>query len=379
MARVNVEPDVLKWAVQRSGKEELINQKFDKFDSWLDGTVQPTLKQLEGFANFTSTPLGFLFLKTPPIEKEILPDFRTIDDSINGNLNPDLTQIIDTMKIRQDFMRDYFIDNGYNELAFVGIHNSTEVKKDEVISLLRNVLQLEKNWQGQCSTYQDAINLLVSRLEENRIIIQFNSVNKSNKKLDVSIFRGFVLVDKIAPLIFVNGADSKSAQIFTIIHEMVHLIIGESGLVSADPRPYHSKNNEEIFCNSVAATFLCPDREFTAAWHTHLGDGKVYETLANKFKVSPIVIGRRAVELNLIEFREFKIFYDDYIKELSEKLETRTTGGPSFYILQKSRLQSLFPKAVKYQLENNSLLFKDASRLTGFKGNTLSKFLEMYN
>lgn len=82
MVRVEIEPDILLWALKRSGKEDLVVSKFDKFDSWVSGSVQPTFKQLEKFAEFTSTPLGFLFLKTPPIEKEILPDFRTVDDLI---------------------------------------------------------------------------------------------------------------------------------------------------------------------------------------------------------------------------------------------------------------------------------------------------------
>lgn len=377
MVRVEIEPDILLWALKKSGKEDLVVSKFDKFDSWVSGSVQPTFKQLEKFAEFTSTPLGFLFLKTPPIEKEILPDFRTVDDLIQADIDPDVVQIIDTMKIRQDFMKDYFIDNGYENLPFVGACNLGEDRP--VMDLLDNILQLDKHWQRKCSNVQEAINLLVSKLENNRITIQFNSVNKSNRKLDVGVFRGFILVDSIAPLIFVNGADSKAAQVFTIIHELVHLIIGESGLISADPSKIKSKNAEEKFCNSVAAKFLCPEEEFIADWHTHLGDGNVYETLANIFKVSPIVIGRRAVELKLINIREFKEFYDEYLDFLSKVMNKKSGGTPTFYILQKSRLQSLFPRAIKYQLENNNLLFKDASRLTGFKGNTLSKFLEMYN
>ena len=132
------------------------------------------------------------------------------------------------------------------------------------------------------------------------------------------MFRGFILVDNIAPLIFVNGADSKSAQVFTIIHELVHLIIGESGLLSAEPSQFQSKNDEEKFYNTVAAKFLFPEEEFVTDWYRHFGDGKVYETLANIYKVSPIVVGRRAVELKLINIKEFKKFYDEYMDFLSK-------------------------------------------------------------
>ncbi|QWC25101.1 ImmA/IrrE family metallo-endopeptidase (plasmid) [Bacillus haikouensis] len=370
--RVPVKVELLNWAYNRAINKEKLHNKFNKLDEWLKGTVQPTLKQLENFANATSTPLGYFFLQDPPVEKLPIPHYRTLEEGAREGASPDLIETLHLMQRRQDFMKDYYEKYIGESLSFVGSYSGNSV--DELVVNIRNELGVDFRWASRLKTFQDALNFLIHKCEEKRIMVMVNGIVGSNthRPLNVGEFRGFVLVDEMAPLIFINGVDAKSAQIFTLIHEVAHIFIGLSAVVEASPLNKVDVETERL-CNTVAAEFLCPKDLFGEKWSTHYGDREVYKSLGRIFKVSPVVIGRRALELNYISKAEFLVFYNKYIEELKNERIVTSPGG-NFYNTTKIRLGNLFSKAVIYQTKTGNIQYTDAHRLTGLKGNTFQKY-----
>nr|WP_277818719.1 ImmA/IrrE family metallo-endopeptidase [Bacillus sp. TL12] len=370
--RVPIKAELLEWAYNRSTKKEKLHNKFKKLDEWLKGTLQPTLKQLEDFANATSTPLGYLFLQQPPVEELPIPHYRTLEEGERKESSPDLIETLHMMQRRQDFMKDYYEQYVGEPLPFVGSYKDSSV--NELVDNIRQLLDLDSGWASRLRTFQDALNHLIDRCEKNRIMVMVNGIVGSNthRPLNVGEFRGFVLVDDMAPLIFINGADAKSAQIFTLIHEIAHIFIGSSAVVEASPLNKVNADIEKL-CNSVAAELLCPRDLFEQKWHTHYGDGAVYESLGKIFKVSPVVVGRRALELEYITKSEFFDFYNKYIEEI--QIERSSSSGGNFYNTTRIRLGNLFSRVVIYQAKSGNIQYTDAYRLTGLKMSSFQKYL----
>lgn len=375
-SNIPVKKELLIWAYNRSVERDKLHKKFKFLDKWLIGEKQPTFKQLNDFAAATATPLGYFFLLEPPVEVLPIPHYRTLEDIENERVSPDLMETLHIMQRRQDFMRDYYEQYVGTELEFVGSYegsNSSLLAKS-ILALL----EIDQGWANRYRTFHDALRFLITKCEENRITVMQNGIVGLNthRALNVTEFRGFVLVDNMAPLIFINAADTKSAQIFTLVHEIAHILIGSSAVVEASPLNAQSADVERL-CNAAAAEMLCPGELFLNKWQTHYPDGAAYETLSGIFKVSPIVIGRRALELKCIGKEEFMAFYNYYLEKLkNEQLRPRRTGG-EFYNTTISRLGRNFTNAVIYQAVTGNIQYTDAFKLTGLRNKTFNNLVSL--
>ncbi|WP_010191744.1 ImmA/IrrE family metallo-endopeptidase [Bacillus sp. m3-13] len=370
MAYVEIKPSLLSWALKRSQKGEELKRTFPKLEQWLKGESKPTLKQLEKFAKSTSTPLGYFFLKEPPVENIPVPHYRTLGDEDPPNASTELIDTIHTMQRRQQFISDFYIENGWHNIEFVGSYKGKNPL--ELASIIRNKIDLPSDWAATIPSWHDALRFLITKLEEHRIMVMINGVvgNNTHRKLKVEEFRGFVLVNKISPLIFINGSDAKSAQIFTLIHELAHIWIGQSAIVEASP--INTELNEiEVLCNRAAAELLCPSKEFKELWSMNFGTN-VYQQLARYFKVSTIVVARRALDLNIINKDDFFTFYEDY-KE--NNIEIPNSSGGNFYNNLGVRLGNLFTRTIISEVKAGNLMYRDAYRLTGLRGDTFNKYV----
>lgn len=119
--RVEVAPDLLQWAVERAGWDvETAERRAPKLDAWISGADQPTLKQLEKFADATHTPFGMLFLPEPPREEVPIPDTCTIGNAAVPQPSADLLDTIYMCQSRQDWYRAYAQECGMVAPEFVG-------------------------------------------------------------------------------------------------------------------------------------------------------------------------------------------------------------------------------------------------------------------
>jgi Zn-dependent peptidase ImmA (M78 family) len=319
------------------------------------------------------TPLGYMFLSAPPEEKLPIPDFRAMGDKPIGRPSPNLIETIQTMQRRQTWMRDELIEQGQSELPFIGSLNRN-VKIEMAAERIRKTLALPEDWASKHSTWEDALITLRDAAEGMGILVSTSGVVGLNnhRHLDPKEFRGFVLCDAYAPLLFVNGADAKSAQMFTMAHELAHLWLGYDTLFNLiDMQPYDDER--EIYCNKIAAEFLIPSKIFITSWPAVSDDLNPYQILARRFKVSPLVVARRALDLELISKTKFFIFYNQYQEEWQQKLHKKKTGG-NFYTTQNVRLGCRFAYAVVCAALEGRLPYRDAYQLTDLRGDTFEKY-----
>ncbi len=367
---VDINNNLLIWAIERAGINiDEVSRTIPSFSSWLLGKKKPTVKQLEKFAQKVHLPFGYLFLENPPEEKLPIPFFRTLN-SQEHKININIYDSVLLLQQRQSWLTDYLKDNNYLQLNFVGkFSNNPDI--NDVVNDIRTMLKIDEDWAKEFSTWEKAKDHLTQLIEDAGIITTFSSIvgNNTRRNIKVDDCRGFVLVDDYAPFMFINSADSKSAQMFTIAHELAHIWIGQSA--GFDFRKLQPANNQtEVLCDKIAAEFLVPAKSIEDSWQTV----KDISQLARYFKVSQIVIARRLLDLGKISKNEFITFYDNYINQDFARSENREGGG-DFYKTQRKRLSVRFLSFVNQAVKENKLLIRDAYNLTNLKGETYHTFM----
>jgi hypothetical protein len=232
MTTIAASVPVLHWAAHRARLNDAdLTARFKKWPSWLTGDAQPTLKQLEDFARLTHTAIGYFFLPQPPALALPVPDFRTLRDEVLAEPSSDLLDTLYLCQQRQDWYRDHARMHGLPAAPFVGSATALEAP-GVVAQRLRETLGVSAEERRQMPTWTDALRQLIAKAEDAGVMVMVSSVvgSNSHRKLDVGEFRGFALADSLAPLIFMNGADSKAAQMFTLAHELAHLWLGATGV-----------------------------------------------------------------------------------------------------------------------------------------------------
>ena len=370
---ISIKRELIRWAIERSGKPfDALARYFPRLEQWEAGEARPTLRQLENFAKKTWTPLGYFFLPEPPEERLPIPDFRTARDKPIRRLSPNLIDTLHTMQRRQSWMRDYLIEMGHERLPFIGSASPSDDVRT-VAKSIRRELGMSDGWASRIATWTDALRVLREAAEAVGVLVVINGVvgNDTHRKLDPDEFRGFVLADNYAPLVFINGADARSAQLFTLAHELAHLWIGEGGIFDL-PDLQAAGDRREQFSNRVAAEFLVPAAELRRFWAEANRQAEPFQAIAREFKVSPIVAARRVLDLHLIDRSAFLDFYRAY--QADERRRTSRAKGGDFYLNQNVRLGKRFARAVMLAAKEGRLLYREAYSLTGLYGATFDKY-----
>jgi len=378
MTRITISGPVVRWALERSGRRARLERRFPKLPEWLSGESQPTLHQLEDFAKATSTPLGYFFLPEPPEERLPIPHFRTLGNGRLRQPSPELLETVQMMERRQAWMREYLIEEGSEPLGFVRSAEPT-VEPERLAVEMRRTLGLGEGWAAGNRTWTDALRQLRSRMEEGGILVVVNGVvgNNTRRKLDPAEFRGFVLVDEYAPLVFVNGADGKAAQMFTLAHELAHVWFGSSA--AFDLRELQpADDSTELACNRAAAEFLVPKSQLRDFWPSAKRgvEQEPYQAVARHFKVSELVVVRRAFDLELITKSDYLDFYRGYQREERAAAASQGQGGGDFYANQNLRIGRRFAEVVVGAAREGRLLYRDAYQLTGLYGKTFERYAQ---
>ncbi len=371
---VYVNNNMLTWAITRAGYDvPSFAVKFPKVLDWLEGQKKPTVKQLEEFSKKVYLPFGYLFLPQPPQEKVPIPFFRTSGNQAD-KISINVYDTILLLQQRQDWLKNYLKDNDFQHLPYVGKFNKSKDVK-AIVADIRHTLQLPENWASQFRTWQEAQDHLVLHIEDKGIITIFNGIveNNTHRPIPVDECRGFVLVDEFAPFMFVNNSDFKSAQMFTIVHELAHIWTGHSA--GFDFRRLQPANDPiERLCDKVAAEFLVPEQEFNRLWNQSPNN---FAFASRTFKVSEIVIARRALDTGKITRPQFYDFYEEYSNREFAKKESQGPGG-DFYATTKKRISITFASHVNQAVKTGHLLFRDAYKLTGLKGDTFENFFSKH-
>ena len=221
MTRAAVRPELLRWARERASIDDPsdLQSRFPKLGEWETGEAQPTLKQLEAFAQAVHVPIGYLFLPEPPEEPLPIPDFRTHDGRGLRRASPELLDMLYACQERQGWYRDFALTVRMPEAAFVGSAALSDRPQDAA-SRMAETLGFDVAARAACRTCEEALRLFIAQADAAGVLVMVSGVVLSNNRrtLDPEEFRGFALADKRAPLVFINGADTKSGQMFTLAH-----------------------------------------------------------------------------------------------------------------------------------------------------------------
>lgn len=367
MTTVAASVPVLRWAAQRARLHDAdLVARFHKWPLWLSGEAQPTLRQLEDFARLTHTAIGYFFLPQPPALALPVPDFRTLRDEALAEPSSDLLDTLYLCQQRQDWYRDHARMHGLPALPFVGsasLHEAPEA----VAQRLRDAVDLSTEARRQLPTWTDALRQLIAKAEGAGVMVMVSSVVGSNsrRKLDVGEFRGFALADGLAPLVFLNGADSKAAQMFTLAHEMAHLWLGATGVSNTQAGEVPEQQTER-WCNQVAAELLVPLEELRAAHQRNAPIPDEIQRLAREFKVSTLVALRRLFDAGTISRAELWQHYREEQERL-RMLKERSSSGGDFYRSLGARTSKRFARAIVSSTLEGLTSFPDAFRMLGVR------------
>jgi len=365
--RIPVSAEVLRWAVDRAGwSEDALRGRFPRFEGWLVADPAPTLKQLQAFAHAVHVPFGYLMLPAPPQEPLPIPDFRTRSNERREELSPDLRDTIYACQRRQAWYRDFALSHGLGEVALVGSASIGD-PVEPVAERIRETIGFGMERRSAFKSWEAAFRQLIDLIEDAGVLVSVNGIVGANthRVLDPDEFGGFALVDQYAPLIFVNAADTKAAQIFTIVHELAHIAAGESALSDAGvDRSDHDEH--ELWCNRVAAEILVPRATLPAAFRG-VTDTAELQRLAALYRVSTLVVLSRLHDIQLIGWDEYRARYRDElsrVREFARKAKEGNSGG-DFYKTQPLRLGRRFARAVVADTRGGGTTYGEAYRLLG--------------
>jgi len=299
-----------------------------------------------------------------------LPDLRTVDGDGVKRPSAELLDLIKLMLQRQAWYKEYLKQQLVEANPIVGRFSSRR-DVNAIVADMR--LKLGVTEHPSRGNWEDYYRDLVARIEVLGILVmRQGDLGHFTRPLQVSEFRGFAITDEFAPMVFVNHADAPGARLFTLIHELCHIWIGQSGISDGDTQ---NQRQEEVLCNAVAAEFLVPEAEFIGLWRTDVASWKEnLPVLEAHFHVSKWVLARRALTCGDITDREYVQFITDE-KEAHKNRES-SGSGPSYYKTKKAQISQRFSEAVVSQALNGQMMLREAAQLLGMKPANIAKFAE---
>lgn len=372
--------DIITWARERLGcsykqvADEIgASVTADDIAQWEAEKALPDFRKAQKLATALHIPFGYLFLSHRPKNDIKVPDLRTVGSKPITEFTPNLLDQLRNLLLKQEWYRDYATEEGRKPLSFVGGFNVNS-SYEKVAADIANELGINSQFRAAASNWEGFLTNFMANAEAAGILVIRSGVvaSASQRPLSVKEFRGFVLSDPIAPLVFINGADSTSAQVFTLAHELVHLWIGKSGISNPNPkkRSTDETNTIERFCNQVAAELLVPHAEFLRRWRGTVTVEENVKTLVRYFRVSTHVILRQAFEQDKVSRQEYEERIqaeEDRFKAQQEERE----GGGNFYRTMRVRNSRILVSSVLEAIQTSKIGLRDAATLLGCKVPTL--------
>ena len=292
-----------------------------------------------------------------------IPDLRTMGSRPGRRPSPDLLDTLYICQQRQDWYRDYARSNSEPSLGFVGSTRAT-ADIEQTAGEMRAALGFDLAARRDMRTWQEALRRFVEQAEDLGVLVMISGIVGSNthRGLDPEEFRGFALSDPLAPLVFINGKDTRSAQMFTLAHELAHIWVGESALSDASAGTLPDATVEQ-WCNRVAAELLVPLSGLVAELRFDAAVEAEVARLARVFKVSTLVVIRRLHDAGRLEQQEMWRLYRAELERLRSRGRTSSSGGGNYYLSQRARVGRRFARAVCASTWEGRSSFTEAFRL----------------
>ncbi|WP_020599147.1 XRE family transcriptional regulator [Spirosoma panaciterrae] len=379
--RAPITPAVLQWA-RRTAKISVdtaaakVGVSTERLSEWEIGASQPTMVQAETLAKFYKRPFSLFFLPDIPRDFTPLKDFR----KNAPELSTASLFIIREIQERQAWISDFYQENGEDPLPFVGKFTITDAI-DKVAKDIRDTLGISP------PEYQtgNPVKEWVDKAESKGIFVSRSSFIHSRMKFDSDEMKGFAIVDGYAPFIFINTEDWRAPQLFTLVHELVHIWIGVSAVSNESDfqlRLRGELHEVERFCNEVAAMVLMPKDNMLSLPRSVFRSSNDVFAIAKSWGVSSFALLVRALFMGLINHAEYntlkeqaEIAFRAYVKKEEErrKREKGKENGPSYYLLQLNKVSRLFTENVLQAYRSGEIPPTQASNLLNVPTNNFSK------
>ena len=368
--RVKISPQTILWATERSGLNiDSLSDIYPRALSWIREESEPTVKQLEIFAKKIHVPCGFLFLNKPLQERLPITFYRS-----NGQVikSPplEIKDLVNQIKTKQEWLKDFLIENNYEKLNFVGsLKNYSKITPIKGAELIRSALKINKTWYDE-TNLDKSFRYWIDKIEYNRILVVSTGYVGHNKRtIDVEVCKGFTLVDDYCPFIYINTNNLGGGRIFTLIHELVHVFIGNS--IGIGYNPIHPSSEPlENFCDMVSAEILVPTEFFEISWKSN--SGSIFDKISkisSQFHVSKLVIAKKALDSNFIEQADFWEFYNYYTSKPFKK-----SNSGNYWNSKPYEVSRKFYSYIDSALKQGKILPSNAYKLTNMKAPTYENF-----
>lgn len=368
-----VNPEVLRWARERAGYSiaqiaEAFGKDSSEVSGWEEGASVPTYVQLEGLAyRFYKRPLALFFFPMPPRETDPKEEFRTLPDFEIANLLPDTRHAIREGRAMQEALRD--LCNGENpssRLVFNDLHMGAGEPIPQAAGRLRSYLEVSTQHQSEWPGSAVALARWRDHVEAVGVFV----FKRSFKQKDVS---GFCLIDPQFPIIYLNNSTAKTRQIFTVFHELAHILVGSSGITKTDYSYISSLSGEErsieVFCNACAGEFLVPSFDFERRFDPQQPVEESTRQLATYYNVSREVILRRLLDRGTVSQEHYEEMAHRWAQEFEE---SRKSGrGGNYYYAQAEYLGDRYMNLAFSQYYEGSLSLQELASYLNIKAKSV--------
>ena len=349
---VHVKPEIINWILKSIQFENIASSAIELLRKWQSGEKTPTFNQVEDMSKKTNIPFGYFFLDKPPVEECSIVEYRTINSA----------------KIAEP---------SRNLGSATGETQVLSVAED-----IRKKLDIQVDWYSDRQNAGESFRFLKRRMGNIHVLVMTSGIvgNNTRRKLNVEEFRAFTLVNKYAPLIFINSCDSDNGKLFSILHELAHVWTGENSFYNAPINADSESREVEKFCNAVAAEILVPTESFLEKWKSSYDEildkiGKI----AKSFRCSRFVVVRKALDHGKISQET----YEQIVKELTSQFkewqesqkENKGTGG-DYYRNLASKIDRNFVMALARSASEGRTQYTEIYRLTNTNRKTFGRLLE---
>lgn len=391
-----VNPEILRWARETAGLElsEAAEKlkigtarglaPVERLQALEAGEVAPTRPLLVKMAKQYRRPLLTFYLNEPPVRGDRGEDFRTLPHDHSGRDEALLDALIRGVQARQGLVRSALLDeDDAQPLRFIG-SRSMDDGVEAVLRTVRETLDISHQELGRSSDPDAAFQLLRRSAEEAGVfVLLLGNLGSHHTNIDVETFRGFALADDIAPFIVINDQDHRAAWSFTLIHEFVHLLLGQTGVSGGRP-----EQAVERFCNDVASEFLLPSAELA---DFDLGGAETADAVADAIDGFATA---RHLSRSLVAYRLYRSgslsreawmtlsrhFRDRWLEDRERRrLENRgRDGGPNFYVVRRHRLGPGFVQLTARLMNARAVTTSKAAQILGVKPKNVQALIGEY-
>ncbi len=369
---VNISVNILNWVLSNLNLEETNPAIVEILSSWIKEEKTPTYNQVLEISRATGVPLGYFFLKTPPKEDLSFVNYRTIKSIDLKNPSSALKTTMLDMELIQDWLHNALKADGYQKNSYVNSLKKSKNISDQA-TIIRNSLNLDIDWYKKIKTNEDSFKYIRNLISNIGVFVMTNGIvrNNTSKLLSINEFRAFALLDDYAPLIFINTNDSVNGRLFSLLHEFVHIGLGENSLYNDRCGCNFEVKATETICNAVAAEILVPQEKFIIAWKNLEENNDITSIIAKlskSFKCGTTVIARKALENRFITLET----YQSHAQYAVKNYKKNKSKGGDFYRSLNSKIDSNFLTYLISNVDKGKTLYTDAFRLTNTNRKTFS-------